>query len=202
MLFLIPVGISAGLGVGLGVLLSRRRRIMPTDTAADQDSQATAKTPFSVVNFEVRQETRVLLASESVPLDNRFGSHDLVSEHEFIQSAQVKLDLEREREESGALKSDVWKLFQLQATHSVTRRLGVEVGAEITRRVRLRFSAAPGCRVAYRVNWQQEVSRGVFLVRVRKRMLEIPFMVTYGLSHSVESIDEGADAAEPPGFHE
>ncbi|MBF0322789.1 MAG: hypothetical protein HQL62_07605, partial [Magnetococcales bacterium] len=101
------------------------------------------------------------------------------------------------------LRAELWKLVQNKASLAVSRRWGMDVGGEIQRRIKLRFTVGPGSMVCHRVKWKQNMRRGVFLVRHPEGTMELPYMVSYGLSHEVETISATQDngqngAAHPP----
>ncbi len=150
-----------------------------------------------IVRETVIEDDNVVLSTEDVPLDNRFGEKPLVSEHLFSRTASITMELERNREWSGTLGADLFSLLEAKAQAKLSRTLGFKIGSEITREIKLKFAAAPGQFAHYRVAWKQDTRRGVYEVEMAGRRHSIPFLVTYGLCHSVESINEkGSGSAD------
>lgn len=143
---------------------------------------------FRIVEQTVLPEKAVVLAIDEVPLDNRFGNQPFVSEHDFSRSAKVSVEVALGKQWQAA--SDLVLPFSLKAAlrHQLARKAGVEIGAHISRSVRIRFTAAPGEKVLYRVVWKQGAQRGLFKVKVERRVHTVPYMVTYGLSHEIQSV--------------
>ena len=141
-----------------------------------------------ILAHHILEESTLTLATEDVPMDNRFGNKQLSSEHEFSQTATVSLELGSNKRVSAAAKSTLWSLLENKAELEVGKNLGIEVGSQISRRVRLRFATDPGQFVRYRVVWQQHSQRGMLEVQVGKHSLPLPYLVAYGLSHTVESL--------------
>ncbi|MBF0283514.1 MAG: hypothetical protein HQL51_03550 [Magnetococcales bacterium] len=140
-----------------------------------------------VVQEQVIQEESVILATEDVPLDNRFGNRVLVSEHEFSRTATTTLKMIHTRELDSASEFDVGVLESL-VKGRFTQQLGMDMGSQISRRIRLKFEADPGKFVHYRVVWKQESRRGILHIEVKGKSHRLPYLVTYGLFHSVESL--------------
>ncbi|MBF0195766.1 MAG: hypothetical protein HQL71_14495, partial [Magnetococcales bacterium] len=193
---LIPAGVSALLGVVVGRKVAKYAR-------EDRLTKGHAKEMNKPVFIEIKREyilsdESLILATEEVPLDNRYGDQPITSEHEFIRSASITLEVDRGREIDTAVKSIFWKAFETKAADSLSKTLGSKVGSQVTRRVRLKFSVAPQKAVNYRIVWKQESRRGVMDVLVdNKKRYKIPYMVTYGLSHSVESLYSGSSINMP-----
>ncbi|MGN7613617.1 hypothetical protein ACQZV8_16205 [Magnetococcales bacterium HHB-1] len=134
------------------------------------------------------QEKTLNLAVEDIPLDNRFGNKVLVSEHEFIRTATISLKLGKNRQKGSSIKSQVWPLLESVVQKELGNLLNIEFGSQITRRVKLTFSTDPGALVKYRVIWRQDSRRGVFETKIGSQIYHIPYLATFGLSHSVESV--------------
>lgn len=188
MLFLlIPTGLTAAAGLLLGRKIAK--------IGSNLGSKGTLSKQFNkpltveIAREYILSDETLVLATEEVPLDNRFGSHVLTSEHEFVRSASVALDIDRSREIGSSVRSGIWKAFEARASGELSKSLGVKIGSNITRRVRLKFSVAPQRAVNYRIIWKQESRRGEFeLVIGGRKRYKVPYMVTYGLCHSVESV--------------
>ena len=136
----------------------------------------------------ILQEEPVVLATEDVPLDNRFGNKTLVSEHEFIRTATIGLTMEQEHDSVTTIKSDLWSLLEAVAQEKIRKSQKIELGSQISRRVKVIFSTEPGKLVHYKVIWKQDSRRGVFDVKIDDQIYSIPYVVTFGLSHAIESI--------------
>lgn len=143
---------------------------------------------FQVVAQKIVYEESLVLATENVPMDNRFGNQPIVSEHEFARSAKVVLALNLGKYLDSVANVSLLSALKTELHTHLARRLGVEMDAQILRHIRLRFTAAPGHKVCYRVVWKQSSQRGLFEVGVGRHVYQLPYMVTYGLSHAVQSI--------------
>jgi hypothetical protein len=196
---LIPAGISAAIGVFLGRKVAK---VAGNDRLQNKISKPFKK-PITIEilrEYIVSDETLVL-ATEEIPLDNRHGNQPVTSEHEFIRTATISMEVDRSREIGSTLRASIWKAFETRASGELSKSLGVKIGSQLSRRVRLRFSVKPQHAVTYKIIWRQESRRGEFEVLVGgKKQYKVPYMVTYGLSHSVESISEGTfdDHVEQP----
>ncbi|MBF0400448.1 MAG: hypothetical protein HQL90_06735 [Magnetococcales bacterium] len=142
-----------------------------------------------VVGQRLVAESERVLATEEVPLDNRFGNQAFVSEHEFFRSATVAIETDCSVGLAAQVGADLLGVLKADLQGRLARKLGVKGGTQISRHIRLKFTAAPGKRVLYRVVWQQTAQRGVFEIGVGRQLHEVPYLVTYGLAHAVESID-------------
>ncbi|MBF0308778.1 MAG: hypothetical protein HQL56_04530 [Magnetococcales bacterium] len=195
MLQLIPYGLAALVGGLLGKkyfpLLAEQ-----TLTPHREKSPLVAETPSAIqlLGESLLQEESVVLATEEVPLDNRFGNKVLQSEHEFTRTASVGLNVGQEQSHGGQLKSSLWTVIESLVQDELKKNLHIEFGTQITRRVKISFSTEPGHRVLYRVVWKQASRRGLFDVRIGGEKHTIPYLVTFGLSHAVESVAEGEHA--------
>jgi hypothetical protein len=138
--------------------------------------------------YDLADERSVVIATEDVPLDNRHGNSTLTSEHEFSHTATSSLRLDRQQELGGHLQAGAWSLLEAQVQAQVSKSLGIEVGQQITRRVVLKFEAKPGNVVHYRVLWKQTARSGSLEIVAGRDTLRVPFTVTYGLYHAVESL--------------
>jgi hypothetical protein len=191
---MLPILIPATLSAALGVFLGRK---MGKAAGSDGLKGKISKSFNKPVTVEILKEYIVsdetlVLATEEIPLDNRYGNQPLTSEHEFIRSASITMEVDRNREIGSSLRTSFWKAFETRASGELSKSLGVKVGGQVSRRVRLRFSVRPEMAVTYRIIWKQESRRGEFEVLVgEKQRYKIPYMVTYGLSHSVESFLDG-----------
>ncbi|MBF0173393.1 MAG: hypothetical protein HQL83_08105 [Magnetococcales bacterium] len=183
--FLLPVGVFSA----LGYLLGKRA----AQTSSGGDSPGFGEVRVEILQDLVISDESLILASEEVPLDNRFGDRVLSSDNEFSRTATVSLDLDRASEVSNSWRSGLGKLFVSEISGELSKSLGVKIGSQISRRIRLNFSVSPHKKVIYRVIWKQESRRGQFEILVDgKRRFRVPYLITYGLSHAVESIEDPA----------
>ncbi|MBF0138056.1 MAG: hypothetical protein H7833_09905 [Magnetococcus sp. DMHC-1] len=196
MFFLLPIWLGASMGLGLGMLAFQSRHPQHPGTSTPGQQGLQPGKGDLLVNCEIlideEGEEQLLLATEEIPLDNRQGSHNMVSEHEFSRSAKVELDLSRNHEVEGGFSADLWKIVQNKASLAVSKRWGIKVGSEIKRRVTLRFTVGAGCMVCHHIRWKQNLRRGVFRIAHPHGTLKLPYMVSYGLSHEVVTV-----AADP-----
>lgn len=193
MLPLLALGAVAGSALGLvaGKILSI---IVPTAKPVAKNAGSTKTYPFRFVRESVIQEESIVLAVEDVPLDNRFGTRVLASEHEFSRTATTDLKLAQTRELDSSYKYDA-RVLESIAKARFAKQFGMEMGSQINRRIRLKFEADPGHFVHYRVIWKQESQRGTLEFEVGSHSYQLPYLVTYGLYHSVESLP--IDKKEP-----
>ncbi len=166
------------------IRLSQRSR----RARAGKGGRKSADTTFEVVGHQVDSEESAILAVEEVPLDNRYGNKVFVSEHDFSRTAVVSLELESGKQLDSLSRFGFFPSLKLDLQSRLSRDLEVEIGSQMSRHVRVRFAAAPGERIRYRLTWKQNNQRGLFQVAVGRKVHTIPYVVTYGLSHSVESI--------------
>lgn len=189
--FLLPVGVFSAVGYLLGRQAAKKNKNGEEPVRADEMR-------IEMIRDHVFSDESFILATEDVPLDNRYGDRVLSSDNEFSRTATVTLDIDRSTEVNSSVRSGFGKLFSSQIGGELSKTLGVRVGSQITRKIRLNFSVSPYKKVLYRVVWKQESRRGEFDIMVNgKRRFRVPYLITYGLSHSVESL-EGVDVTHPP----
>lgn len=188
--------LSFGLLSATGLVVGRRFANKRKKQRAKQD---TDHTPVSVqiVGHRILEEKTQILAREEIPMDNRFGNKTLSSEHEFSQTASVSVELGDHRRLATLKRSSLWKILENKTELELGKNLGVDIGSQISRRVRLKFATDPGQFVRYQVVWIQQGRRGTFTVRAGKRTLHLPYMVAYGLSHRVDSLPGESVAPAP-----
>ncbi|CCQ74673.1 hypothetical protein [Magnetospira sp. QH-2] len=136
----------------------------------------------------LEQPNRVMISSEEIPLDNRQGSDTLVSEHSFRCAATSKLSVDRETDSGVFLEQGLIKIVEAGLSHSLEKGMGLAVGHEEERSLRLRFSVAPGAMSRYRITWKQEQRHGRLVLNQDGKRLKLPFTVTHGLTHEVEAL--------------
>ncbi|MBF0262566.1 MAG: hypothetical protein HQL97_12130 [Magnetococcales bacterium] len=196
MLQLIPYGVAAVIGGLLGkkfgpVILSEQLGDHPRGEHPDRLPTAM----IELVGERLLQEESVILATDDVPLDNRHGNKVLTSEHEFTRTAEISFAVDRSQERSNQVKSSLLRLVDGMVEKELKKALHIEFGTQISRRVKIHFSTEPGQMVHYRLTWKQTSRRGVFYFNVGTERHVVPYVVTFGLSHSVESLGEGEHAS-------
>lgn len=162
--------------VARGPQRKKRGRGLPTGT-------------FQIVGQRMVEETERVLATEDVPMDNRFGNQPFVSEHDFFRSARVSIEMDLGRSLASISSAALFSALKAELHTRLVRKLGVEMDAQVSRHVRLRLSAAPGKKVLYQVVWKQTSQRGLFEIGVGRHLYQVPYMMTFGLSHTVRSIE-------------
>ncbi|MBF0621328.1 MAG: hypothetical protein HQL54_05325 [Magnetococcales bacterium] len=187
MLPFVTFGVAALTGIFVGKKLFHKRFIH------DKSSKAPS---IEFIRETIHPEPPIVLSTEEVPLDNRFGSNTLISEHEFARTATVQLRLGQTEQTSKLSKANWWPILEGFIQKELGKNRGVEFGSQIARRVKITFSAEPGKFILYKVIWKQESCRGSLLIRVGHRAYKIPFFIAYGLSHSIESLEEKQKSAK------
>jgi len=149
-----------------------------------------------IVGDHVSTEEYTVIGTEEVPMDNRFGNVTMYSEHHFSRTASNRVSLQWSKATLAGLGLGGGALVSLraEAEREIERSLGLEFDSTVTRSVKLRFAAAAGRMSRYRITWKQEVRHGTFEVEADGKRFEMPYLVTHGLSHIVESVaaDENA----------
>ncbi|MBF0126735.1 MAG: hypothetical protein HQM02_05935 [Magnetococcales bacterium] len=192
---LIPLGIAsiAGYFLGKKLFVEPKGQASSSQEVPSQSLFGGNAPSIQVLEERIQSEEAVILATEEIPLDNRFGNKLLSSEHEFARTATVSMKLERGSKLVSDFKTSLWNLLESRTLMEIGKNLGISAGSEITRRIRLKFAVDPGRFVIYRVIWKQTERRGVMDVGVGGKIVEVPYLVTYGLTHVVESIQNKAD---------
>ncbi|HIJ84156.1 MAG: hypothetical protein HW380_1226 [Magnetococcales bacterium] len=182
--FLLPMGVFSAVGYILGDRAAKKN-------APGEKTVGSKEIRVEIIRDHVFSDESLILACEDVPLDNRFGDRVLSSDNEFSRTATVALDLDRSSEVNSSLRSGFGKMFSSEIAGELSKSMGVKIGSQISRKIRLSFSVSPHKKVIYRVVWKQESRRGEFDIMVNdKRRFRVPYLITYGLSHSVESIED------------
>lgn len=161
------------------------------DKSIKKSSSVSASAEADSVNLleeKVCEENDTIIGTEEIPLDNRFGSSTLVSEHEFTRTATTHLKIEHDKNIEGRFKVGVWSVLEAEVRSNLAKGIGMELGDQVSRRVTVKFEAAPGKLVRYRVLWKQNTRKGVFSISVGTQTVQLPYSVTFGLYHSVESL--------------
>jgi len=145
---------------------------------------------FRFVSDMFLKESEVVSTAEDIPLDNRHGSSPLISEHEFSRTVTNSFSINKESNLNARIKTSLWSLLETEIKKNLTKSLGIEVGEQVTRRVTVRLEAAPGKFDKYRLTWKQKQREGAALISVENKEIQVPYTTTYGLFHSVESIQQ------------
>ncbi len=183
MLQMIPYGIAAVVGGLVG------KQAVPVFVGLEKSLKQVTSTPaVQLLRSAIVEEPPVVLATEEIPLDNRFGNKILVSEHEFVRTATISLTVVQDNNLVRGLRGSWLPILESLAQKEVKKTLGVELNSQITRRVKVVFSTEPGYLVRYRVVWKQDSRRGLLEVGVGGETYVVPYLVTFGLSHAIESI--------------
>ncbi|CAK0765283.1 hypothetical protein CCP3SC1_450016 [Gammaproteobacteria bacterium] len=155
----------------------------------NQKSKSISSAPtLQLLREAITEEQPIILATEEVPLDNRFGNNVLVSEHEFVRTASISFSMARDHQSTSGITGGLWAVVEGLAQDEIKKTLNIELNSQVTRRVKVVFSTAPGHLVRYRVIWKQEARRGMFAVDVGGKVYSVPYLVVFGLSHAIESI--------------
>jgi hypothetical protein len=134
-------------------------------------------------------ENEVISNEEEIPLDNRNGSSPIASEHEFSRTVSNILRLDKTKITGGRVKTNLWTLIETEVKKNLTETTGADIGEQVTRRVSVKLEAAPGKVVKYKIIWKQKQRTGNALISLKNREIQIPDTTTYGLFHSVTSVD-------------
>ncbi len=137
---------------------------------------------------KVYEENDTIIGTEEIPLDNRFGSSTLIREHEFARTATTHLKIEHDKNIEGRFKAGVWSVLEAEVRSNLAKAIGMEFGDQVSCRVTVKFEAAPGKLVRYRVLWKQNTRRGILSIGVGNQTVQFPYSVTFGLYYSVESL--------------
>ncbi|MBE7385453.1 MAG: hypothetical protein F6J95_029150 [Leptolyngbya sp. SIO1E4] len=130
----------------------------------------------------------IIVSTEEVPLDNRFGSNSIISEHEFIQTASSSLKINETQHLSGRFKVG-FQILEGELQGHISKNLGIDLGHQITRRVNVKFEVEAGKYVIYRIVWKQNFRKGIVRAAKGRQVFKVPYDVTYGLYHSIDSIE-------------
>ncbi|MEO5364484.1 MAG: hypothetical protein H7838_12790 [Magnetococcus sp. DMHC-8] len=194
--------IYAGVVSTIGALMGRRLAEAHHRRRASKADRLPTTSSVRILAHHLLAETTLTLATEDVPMDNRFGNKPMSSEHEFSQTATISLELGDSHRVAAGAKTTLWNLLESKAEMEIGKNLGVEVGSQINRRVRLRFATDPGQFVRYRVVWQQQSRRGVLEIQAGRHIFQLPYLIAYGLSHTVESLPGESIAKRPKPGHQ
>ncbi|MBF0255932.1 MAG: hypothetical protein HQL47_05600 [Gammaproteobacteria bacterium] len=140
------------------------------------------------IELEQGADTSVIVTTEEIPLDNREGSDVMSSEHEFSCCAGNELSLHRSSETEYMLEQKIFGLLEAGIAKSLRKGMGFEVNERVSRSVKIRFNVASGSQNRYRIVWKQQRRKGSLVFRQAGQRLRLPFEITYGLSHEVESL--------------
>ncbi len=136
----------------------------------------------------VEAEEEVVLAVEDIPLNNRHSQTAMVSEFSFIRSAATRVRIERETGRKFGVDGRLLAAIKSRTESHLQRTLNLDVHSETRREIKLRLTAAPHAVNHYRVVWKQQGTRGFQEVEVGGKFYQIPFLITHGLSATVETV--------------
>ncbi|MBF0383417.1 MAG: hypothetical protein HQL69_20550 [Magnetococcales bacterium] len=183
MIQLIPIA-----AVGGYVCAVTARKFIAKKRAA---TAANLKPGASMIHFVkefVEEEEEIILAVEDIPLNNRHSSTQLISEFSFVRSATTQIKVQRDKEQHFGLDSDMFSVLKKHTNAHLKRVLNLDLQSETRREIKLRLTAAPHTDHHYRVIWKQQGKRGFQEVEVGGKFYQIPFLVTHGLSATVDTI--------------
>jgi len=156
-------------------------------------SNSVEKDDFDIITFQfvsdkMLSEREIVSMQEEIPLDNRHGTSPLISEHEFSRTVTNSFVINKTQLTDGRIKTSLWTLIETEVRKNLSKSMGIEFGEQITRRVTVKFEAAPGTLVRYKIIWKQKQRDGSALINMENKQLQIPYSSTFGLFHAVESI--------------
>ncbi len=151
MLPLIPVTLGTGAALIGASALVHGRGISRSRLRARRPVVRRATLPVRILAHHLDQGESRILGIEDVPLDNRNGTEKVVSEHEFSRTATNRFSIQATRNIERSLGAEALSVLKGRLETEVGRKLGIDVGTEITRLIRLRFIAGPGQLAHYRV---------------------------------------------------
>lgn len=134
------------------------------------------------------KEGNIIISSEEIPLDNRFGNSPIISEHEFSKTITTDLKINKTNELNAGLTIKAWDLLETELRINLNKSIGIQIGGQVTRKVTIKLEAAPGKFVNYRLIWKQHERKGLANININNKQIELPYTTTYGLFHSIESI--------------
>ncbi len=140
------------------------------------------------IELEKLTDQDVVVTTEEIPLDNTEGSDVMSSEHEFSCCAGNKLSLQRSEETEVFFDQGVFSILEAGIAKSLRKGMGFAVNEEVSRSVKIRFNVAPGAQNRYRILRKQRQRKGSLVFRQAGQQMRLPFEITYGLSHEVESL--------------
>lgn len=171
--------------------LKQKTQSISADKSIKKSPSVASSREADSINFldeKVYEENDTIIGTEEIPLDNRFGSSTLVSEHEFTRTATTHLKIEQDKNIEGRFKVGLWSVLEAEVRNNLAKAIGMELGDQVSRRVTIKFEAAPGKLVRYKVLWKQNTRRGIFSISVGTQTVQLPYSVTFGLYHSIESL--------------
>jgi hypothetical protein len=172
-------------------LLKLKTQNIPVNKPINNSPSVASSLEADSINFldeKIYEENDTIIGTEEIPLDNRFGSSTLVSEHEFTRTATTHLKIERDKNIESRFKVGLWSVLEAEVRSNLAKAIGLELKDQVSRRVTVKFEAAPGKLVRYKVLWKQNTRKGIFSIRVGTQTVQLPYSVTFGLYHSIESI--------------
>ncbi|MBF0187916.1 MAG: hypothetical protein HQL50_08310 [Magnetococcales bacterium] len=141
-----------------------------------------------VREFVEEEEEEMVLASELFPLDNRHGDSPMTSELVLSRSAHSRLEIGRIKGKESTFSGAVFASFNSEVKSQISRALNLDLQNEVRREITLNLTAGPGKCSHFRIIWKQVGRRGYQEVEVGEKFYQIPFLATYGLTASVETV--------------
>ncbi len=184
--------VPIALGYGLAGLSAMLTVLDPPRSKSRKPRPPAAR----ILEDRVLIDDSAVVSVEEVPLDNRLGREPIVSEHEFSRTASNSISFSRNRDVRSSLGGSLLSLVKAEAELWLGRKLGCEIGARVTRSIKLRLTAAPGTFARYRITWKQDLRRGRQVAMVAGKKVELDYVATHGLCHEVTSLAETDDVTE------
>ncbi len=157
------------------------------------DQNISSQSIVKILAERVTHEEQIQMEVEDIPLDNRFGSSTLISEHQFTRSATNSLQIEYAHNLDGRISGGVNLLgvLEVEIKKHFSKSIGIKVDETISRQVTITLEAPPKHSVHYRVIWKQTKRHGVIDYEFNGQLFQVPYTVNYGLYHSTTSIAPG-----------
>ena len=143
--------------------------------------------PPSFLDEKLVEDSEVVVETQKVEMDNRYGHGPIQTERELSYSTNISFHLERTQEVEGQIGLDAWNTIEAQISYKMSKALGVEIGHQITERVRIAIEVPPGKLSIYQILWKQNIRKGVASVKTGSKIINLPYSIIYGLSSSVKS---------------
>jgi hypothetical protein len=128
-----------------------------------------------------------IIATEEIPLDNRFGSQELSVGHEFSKTVCNEVTLETNQGTGGKGNLDLFHLIKAEISRTSSQKQGLSVGESLTRRFNLTFSVKPGDFVIYKIIWKRRVINAEYHVMYNHDALIVPYNLQVGLEYEVST---------------
>jgi hypothetical protein len=154
---------------------------------------ALSPAPTSLPYFQFVHEQNVVKTEEVVsvddfPLDNTFGTDELVSEQQVSKESTSELTLETTSQLNGKLGLKLFSALEAEVSTLLSKKTGATVGQKTTETKTLRFTVKEGSSVVYQVIWKRKVRAGEYVYWAQGSHLTVPYRIHYGLSHQVRTL--------------